>query len=226
MSESPVILALDTTTEFGSVAIRHGHKTAAEILLHSPDGFGHVIFGGIEDVLSQASTRLNEVDCFASANGPGSFTGVRVCLAAIKGLAEAMRKPATAISNLRALSLFGNGPLRAVALDARRGQVYGAVYDAQGRVVVPETVSFWAAWLETVPPHTEFVGFEDGPCALAGIAFTIAPRTFAPALARCAEMDGPGAWRDPAVLDANYVRRSDAELFLKGSVRNEMTRGS
>jgi tRNA threonylcarbamoyladenosine biosynthesis protein TsaB len=220
MSESPVILALDTTTEFGSVAVRRDRQTVAEIQVHSTDGFGHLIFGEIEKVLLQANTRLDEIDCFASASGPGSFTGARVCLAAIKGLAEAMGKPAIAISNLRALSIFGHGPLRAVALDARRGQVYGAVYDSQGRLVVPETVSLWAAWLETVPPHTEFVGFEDGPCALAGIAFTTAPRSLAPALARCAEMDGPAGWRDPAVLDANYVRRSDAELFLKESFRN------
>ena len=215
MSEPPVILALDTTSEFGSVAVRRGHETAAEIPLHSPDGFAHVVFGAIEDALAQAKTRLDEIDCFASASGPGSFTGVRVSLAAIKGLAEAMGKPATGISNLRVLSLFGQKPLRAVALDARRGQVYGAVYDESGRVVVEEAVAVWAAWLETVPGEAEFVGFEDGPCAAAGIAFTRAPWSLASALAEWAERDGPAGWSDPAVLDANYVRRSDAELFWK-----------
>ena len=71
--------------------------------------------------------RLEEIDCFAAASGPGSFTGVRVGLAAVKGLAEALGKPAVGISNLRALSLFGKAALRAVVLDARRGEVYGAV---------------------------------------------------------------------------------------------------
>jgi tRNA threonylcarbamoyladenosine biosynthesis protein TsaB len=197
------ILALDTTSEFGSVAVRRAGETIAEIHLHSPEGFGHVIFSAIEDVLAQANTRLDDIDCFAAASGPGSFTGVRVGLSAIKGLAEALGKPAVAISNLRALSLFGHAALRAVVLDARRGEVYGAVYDAQTRIVLPETVSTRAAWLATIPLDSEVVSFEDGP------------RHLASAVARCAEIDGPAGWRDPVELDANYVRRSDAELSWK-----------
>ncbi len=72
------------------------------------------------------------VDCFAAASGPGSFTGVRVGLACVKGLAEALGKPAVAVSNLRAIASFGTAPWRAVVLDARRGEIYGAVYDAAG----------------------------------------------------------------------------------------------
>jgi tRNA threonylcarbamoyladenosine biosynthesis protein TsaB len=197
------ILALDTTSEFGSVALRRSGETVAEIHLHSPEGFGHVIFAAIEDALAQANVRLEEIDCFAAASGPGSFTGVRVGLAAVKGLAEALGKPAAGVSNLRALSLFGHAALRAVVLDARRGDVYGAVYDAQTHIVVPETVSTRAAWLATIPPDSEVVSFEDGP------------RYLASAVAYCAEIDGPAGWHDPVELDANYVRRSDAELLWK-----------
>ena len=185
------------------MAVRRAGETVAEIHLHSPEGFGHVIFNAIEDALAVANTRLEEIDCFAAASGPGSFTGVRVGLSAVKGLAEALGKPAAAISNLRALSLFGHASLRAVVLDARRGEVYGAVYDAQTHMVVPETVSTRAVWLATLAPGSEVVSFEDGPCHLAS------------AVARCAEIDGPASWHDPAELDANYVRRSDAELFWK-----------
>jgi tRNA threonylcarbamoyladenosine biosynthesis protein TsaB len=213
MSGPPVILALDTTSEFGSVAVRRSGETIAETHLRSPEGFGHVIFAAIEDVLAQANTQLEEIDCFAAANGPGSFTGVRVGMSAVKGLAEALSKPVAAISNLRALSLFGSGPLRATVLDARRGEVYGAVYDAHARIVVPEIVSPWAAWIAGLPREVEFVGFEDGPCHWAGTPFSSAPRQLAAAVAHCAEMDGPAGWHDPAGLDANYVRRSDAEQF-------------
>ncbi len=209
------ILALDTTSEFGSLALRRSNETLAEIQLHSPDGFGHMIFQAIADILAQAQLRLEEIDCFAAASGPGSFTGVRVGLAAIKGLAEALGKPAVGISNLRALSLFGTAALRAVVLDARRGEVYGAVYDAQARLVVAETVSTWAGWLATVPGDAELIGFAGGPCQTAGIAFTAAPYFLAAAVARCAEIDGTAHWQDPVSLDANYVRRSDAELFWK-----------
>ncbi len=209
------ILALDTTSEFGSVALRRADVTLAEIQLHSPDGFGHIIFQAMEDLLAKTGMRLEDVDCFASASGPGSFTGVRVGLAAVKGLAEALHKPAAGISNLRALSLFGTQALRATVLDARRGEVFGAVYDAQTRAVLAETVSPWAAWLATVPEEAEVIGWAGGPCETAGIAFTAAPRFLAAALAHCAQIDGPANWHDPVALDANYVRRSDAELFWK-----------
>jgi tRNA threonylcarbamoyladenosine biosynthesis protein TsaB len=209
------ILALDTTSEFASLALRRSHDTVAEMQLHSRDGFAHVIFQAISGILAQANLRLEQIDCFAAASGPGSFTGVRVGLAAVKGLAEALGKPAVGISNLRALSLFGTAALRAVVLDARRGEVYGAVYDGATRIVVAETVSPWAAWLATVPASAELIGFAEGPCQTAGIAFTAAPQFLAAAVARCAELDGTAHWQDPVTLDANYVRRSDAELFWR-----------
>jgi tRNA threonylcarbamoyladenosine biosynthesis protein TsaB len=217
MNDSPVIFAVDTTSEFGSVAVRRAHLTVAEVQLHSLDGFGHLIIQAIQNALEQVNTQLDEIDCFAAASGPGSFTGVRVGLSAVKGLAEALHKPATGISNLRALSLAGHASLRAVALDARRGQVYGAVYDGRAKLVVAETVGPWDEWLQRVPPGAEFVGLDGGPCDIAGVAFTIGPRYLAAAVAACAEMDAPAAWSDPVGLDANYVRRSDAEMFWKDS---------
>jgi tRNA threonylcarbamoyladenosine biosynthesis protein TsaB len=209
------ILALDTTSEFGSVALRRSNETLAELQLHSPVGFAHVVFQAIEEILSNAKIRLKEIDCFAAASGPGSFTGVRIGLAAVKGLAEALGKPAVGVSNLRALSRSGKAALRAVVLDARRGEVYGAVYDAETREIMAETVSPWAVWLATVPKEAELIGFPGGPCEIAGIPFTAVHPWLAAAVAQCAEIDGPASWRDPVALDANYVRRSDAELFWK-----------
>jgi tRNA threonylcarbamoyladenosine biosynthesis protein TsaB len=215
MIDSPVILAVDTTSEFGSVAVRRAHQTAAEVYLQATDGFGQSVFQAIEELLTKAQTQLEEIDCFAAASGPGSFSGVRVGLAAIKGLADALHKPAMGVSNLRALSLSGSSPLRAVVLDARRGQVYGSVYDAQGKIVAEETVAVWEEWLKSVPAGAEMIGMSDGPCHKAGIPFTAAPRSLAGAVAQCAEMEGPSGWSDPVVIDANYVRQSDAQLYWK-----------
>jgi tRNA threonylcarbamoyladenosine biosynthesis protein TsaB len=215
MSDAAVILAVDTTSEFGSVAVRRWHETAAEVHLHSTDGFGPFIIQAIEEVLAKANIRLAEIDCFAAASGPGSFTGVRVGLASVKGLAEVLHKPAAGISNLRVLSLFGSAPLRAVALDARRGQIYGGVYDAEARIVAAETVANWDEWVKGVPHGAEFVGLENGPCQTAGVGFTVGPRWLAAAVALCAEKDGPAGWSDPVAIDANYVRRSDAQMFWK-----------
>jgi tRNA threonylcarbamoyladenosine biosynthesis protein TsaB len=211
-----IILAIDLTSQFGSIAIRADGKTVGSRNLESPDGFAHLIYPAIEETLREAGVVLEEVDCFAGASGPGAFTGIRVGLAAVKGLAFALGKPAAGISNLRALSLLGQTARRAVLLDARRGDVYGAVYDDEARPVVPETVTKLSTWLASLPEgEYEYI-------AGAGVTglrtFTPAPRFLAETVARCAERDGrEGKWSDPAALDANYVRRSDAELFWKES---------
>jgi len=126
-----VILSVDTTSEFGSIALTEGDQTVEEIPLHSPDGFGHILFQRIEQLLARHNAKIDQMDCFAAASGPGSFTGVLVGLTAVKGLGEATGKEVVAVSNLRALAYFGTAPLRATVLDARRGEVYGAVYNGQ-----------------------------------------------------------------------------------------------
>jgi tRNA threonylcarbamoyladenosine biosynthesis protein TsaB len=217
---SALILALDTTHEYGSVALARGAATLEEVLLHAPGGFAHIIYGELAALLERNRVGLEEIDCFAAASGPGSFTGVRVGLACVKGLAEAMRKPAVAVSNLQALSTFGSAPLRAPILDARRGEIYGGLYDDAARPVMPETVAKIETWLAALPSgHIELISpdFTDFAAALAGRPMTHAPRAIASAIARLAAARyGRGEACDPAALDANYVRRSDAELFWKG----------
>jgi tRNA threonylcarbamoyladenosine biosynthesis protein TsaB len=224
-----LILAVDTTHEFGSLALLRGtdlleSAVLEEVLLHSPEGFGQILFGRIADLLERHGQAVAGVDCFAATSGPGSFTGVRIGLACVKGLAEAGGKPVAAVSNLRAMADFGAGRLRAVVLDARRGEVYGAVYDASGAVVLPETVTPFAAWLRTLPEGgIEFVSTDFTPFApaLAGTHFeaapvTIVPRALAAAVGRIAYAQlRAGQVQDAAAIDANYVRRSDAELFWK-----------
>ncbi len=143
------ILALDTTSQWGGIAIRKSGQEIAATALQAPDGFGHLIFQAVQEVLSRAQLDLTDIDCFAAASGPGSFTGVRIGLSAVKGLAAATGKPAVAVSNLKAMALYGRLPLRATLLDARRGETYAAVYDAGLHAVEPETVANLADWLPT-----------------------------------------------------------------------------
>jgi len=75
-----LVLSIDTTHEFGSVALLEGESVIEEILLHSPDGFGHVLYVHLERLFGRHGRRVDQVDCFAAASGPGSFTGVRVGL--------------------------------------------------------------------------------------------------------------------------------------------------
>ena len=217
---SQLILAVDTTHEFGSLALARDAELIEEVPLHAPTGFSQVLYRHLAELLERHGLQAKEIDCFAAASGPGSFTGVRVGLTCVKGLAEALGKPAVAISNLQAMATFGTAALRAVVLDARRGEVYGAMYDGGARLVSPETVAKLPEWLASLPEGPlEFVAQDFTPfqAMLVGTRYQSAPVVTAPgalaaAVARLALAQHPG---DPAALDANYVRRSDAELFWK-----------
>jgi tRNA threonylcarbamoyladenosine biosynthesis protein TsaB len=223
---NPLILSIDTTHEFGSIALLAGREVVEEILLHSPEGFGHILFDHLSRLLERHGRSVGDVACFAAASGPGSFTGVRIGLACVKGLAEGAERKVAAVSTLEALARFGTAGQRAVVMDARRGEVYGAVYGADGRTLLEPVVSRFLAWIETLPAgEIEFIGMDFGPFqpALDGTRFsdakvTIAPRALAAAIGRVAhERFCAGLAQDPAEIDADYVRRSDAELFWKES---------
>lgn len=214
-----MILALDTTSEFGSIALVDGAGVCDEVPLHCPDGFGHVLYDHIARLLSRRGLGINELEGFAAASGPGSFTGVRVGLAAAKGLAEAAGKRVAAVSNLQALACFGSADLRAPVLDARRGEVYGAVYDRSLALRSPEVVMKFQDWTRTLPAaNIELISNNPAPFLpfTPGLPVVTAPRALASAV-------GQIAWRrfeqglssDPADVDANYVRRSDAELLWR-----------
>lgn len=207
------ILALDTTGEIGSVALVEDDRVVDKIVMTSADGLAHVLFGEIEALLSRQGVAIGQIDVFAAASGPGSFTGVRVGLAAVKGLAEATGRKVLAVSNLQALAWFGTRPLRATVIDARRGEIFGAVYDASLELVSDEVVMKLPTWIASLPPgDLEFItsGFPlDVPEPVLE-----APRALAGAIGRIAAGKIHLA-KDPAAIDANYVRRSDAELMWK-----------
>lgn len=202
-----MILSIDTTSESGSIALTEGSRVVEEVAIHAPEGFGHVLFGHIERLLEKHRIAVHQMECFAAASGPGSFTGVRVGLAAAKGLAEAAGKRVVAVSNLRALASFGSAPLRAAVIDARRGEVYAAVYNSRLEIVMPEVVVNFEAWRAALPAGCELISSVAVPRPLAAAIGGIAAGEFT-----------AGRASDPAEIDANYVRRSDAELFWKDPV--------
>ena len=215
-------LAIDTTAHFGSIALLEDESLLEEILLHEPEGFGGVLFGRIETLIHRHAWTVDTINCFAAAAGPGSFTGVRLGLTAVKGLAETIGAAVFGVSNLQALAACGTSTLRASVIDARRGEVYGAVYDAQLSEVQPEQVLPFRDWLAQLPADVEFLSTDFAPFrpALSGTRFenvTVTEhRALAGAVGRIAARRYLSGERvDPAVVDANYVRRSDAELLFK-----------
>ena len=214
---------MDLTGEQGSLAVVRDGSTVAEETIVSTDGFSHLVFDCIRDLLQEANVSLDAIDCYASASGPGSFTGVRIGLATVKGLAEAAGKPAIGVSNLRALAGAGQGVLRVPVLDARRGDVFAAAFDAHGDIAIPESVGPLHVFLAHLKncADARFVT-RDEPWLRTALATTAyggadicqASASLAQSVALCAASDlEKGHPNDPASLDANYVRRSDAENF-------------
>lgn len=125
------ILAIDTSTSFASVAVAVDGQVVAESLLNTNRTLSARLVPEIERLLATSDLSCTDIDLFAAAIGPGSFTGVRGGLAAIQGLALATGKPCAAFSSLAMLAM--NIPLSATPvcplLDARKGELYGALYD-------------------------------------------------------------------------------------------------
>lgn len=208
------IVALDTTSEHGSLALLEDGLIVEEVALHAPDGFGHLLFPALSTLMERHGWAHESVTGYAAGAGPGSFTGVRVGLAAVKGLAEAAGTKAAGVSNLRAMASYGSAAIRAPFYDARRNEIYGGVFDASLNGLRDEVVSPLERWLSDLPKGDVELMTPDPAlfeAALQRRQVTATPRALAGAIARIAMTE----LTDPAAIDANYVRRSDAELHWK-----------
>lgn len=211
---SNLVLAIDTAAEFGSLALLQGEELLEQVALHSPTGFGHILFGEIDGLLRRHGMDVNHLALIAGGAGPGSFTGVRMALAAVKGLAAATGAKACGVSNLMALASLGQGERRAAVLDARRGEVYVGLFDGRLQPLSGETVLPLADWL----PHAgdvDFILAAPGQIAdlLEGRAVHVAGHDLAAAIGRIGWTRlQSGDPCDPRSIDANYVRRTDAGL--------------
>jgi tRNA threonylcarbamoyladenosine biosynthesis protein TsaB len=183
---------------------------------------------------------MPDVDLFAVAAGPGSFTGVRVGLTTVKAWAEVYGKPIAAVSRLEAIALQAmEGTKYAAAwADARRGQVFGALYqcgDDGLHRIADEMVIAPARFIETVAELSAGQRISwattDPACLLdtdewcAREKFNEALEVVSPHLAQAIARIGVKQWKkgqvvDALALDANYVRRSDAELLWKPGAKS------
>lgn len=128
-----LILAMESTAKAASVALVRDGTLVAQSSQCSGLTHSRTLLPMAEDLLKNAGVKLSEVDRFAVAHGPGSFTGVRIGVAAVKGLAWAAEKPAVGVSTLEAMAWHGvaagEGSLVCCAMDARRNQVYNALFE-------------------------------------------------------------------------------------------------
>ena len=133
-----IILSLDTTTSAGSAAVLRDGLVLAESGGNPDITHGQRLPADLDRVLRQAAVRIEDIDLFAVAAGPGSFTGLRVGIATAQGLATARGRRVVAVSALEALAraAANAGAPIAAWMDAHRGQVFSEVYAPNGLDVV------------------------------------------------------------------------------------------
>jgi tRNA threonylcarbamoyladenosine biosynthesis protein TsaB len=208
-----LLLAIDTCGPTGSAALGRLAGDTVDILCQAElEGgtYSAQLVAIIADLLACSTLKLRQVDCIVAVNGPGSFTGVRVGLSAVKGLAGGAGIPVAAISRLEVLA--GKAGAEAAALDAHRNEVFLrvggdellagaeelAAIPAPARVAVCDEPA--AKLLASVWPGTELVQ-TTGPTASDALHLA-APRIRA------------GDFVELALLDGHYLRRPDAEIHL------------
>jgi tRNA threonylcarbamoyladenosine biosynthesis protein TsaB len=223
--DAALVLAIESAVRPGVALLRGDDVCARRECAHPA---AETLLPAIADLLAEAGVPLARVDAFAISIGPGSFTGLRVGLATLKGLAFGSDRPAVAVPTLAALASDappGEGDVVA-ALDARRGEVYAAAFDSKtGSALewLPEGVYRAAALSDALPHRCRVVG--EGAAIAADLLRTrgagvslhpeCAPR--AEAVGRLGQvLLARGEGVDAASLVPRYLRRAEAEARRTG----------
>src|ERR1700692_1598420 len=177
-----VVLAIDTCEARGSIAVLKDNAMLQAVPHAVSEEYSSWLLPAVDSALEFAEITLREVDLFAAASGPGSFTGVRIGLTTVKAWSEVFSKPIVTVSRLEAVAAQSvhDSPYLASFIDAQRGQIFGALYKRaksgltlveQEMVASPEVFMDWVdqrtagnevAWISTDPDtlaqHSEWQG--------------------------------------------------------------------
>jgi tRNA threonylcarbamoyladenosine biosynthesis protein TsaB len=237
-----LILALDTSSASGSLALLRDATVLTHRVIASDEPHSASLLRETTKLLGGAGTSFEEIDLFAVDAGPGSFTGLRVGLTTVKGWAEVWEKRIAAVSGLEAIGaqIYGSvapGSFIAAVTDARRGQIFGALFrrrddgsgllDRLGNDVVAsadeflqslrpqvggaDTLAVACLQPEVVKLAMQRLGF--GCSRIEVVSDVLAPFVGQLGYAKAVR----GDVIDALHLDANYIRRSDAEMNWKSS---------
>ena len=123
-------LAFESSAKAASVALCEDGRLISQVIQCSGLTHSRTLLPMAEDLLRNSETEMKQIDCFAVAQGPGSFTGIRIGIATVKGLAWAADKPCIGVSTLAAMAWNGvaAGGLICAVMDARRSEVYNALF--------------------------------------------------------------------------------------------------
>ncbi len=232
-----IVLAIDTCDSRGSVVLLRDDVVLAMASHETEEDYSSWLLPVVGEVLKKADLGMDEVEVFGVGSGPGSFTGSRIGLTTVKAWGEVYGKPIVAVSRLELIAWQAWSGTDYVAswADARRGQVFGAVYrrrknglERLGDEMVMEPGKF-------VEKAAELAGGEKIAWASGDVdcmferkewkareelheRFELVSGFLGIGIARmAANAVAAGRYTDALALDANYVRRSDAEVFWKGN---------
>ena len=136
------ILSVDSSSVSASVAITENGVTLAENFINNGLTHSQTLMPMVEKTLKDANVSVKDMELFAIANGPGSFTGVRIGIASVKGMADALNKKCVAISTLEAIAepLKNEDCIACAVMDARCNQVYTAIFENGNRLCEDKAV--------------------------------------------------------------------------------------
>lgn len=232
-----ILLAIDTCDTRGSLALLHDDEVARFVSQDTREDYSTWLLPAVTEILRESRVSMEQVEVYAVATGPGSFTGVRVGLTTVKAWGEVYRRRIAAVSRLEAVAAQAEAhvtdELVAASTDAQRGQIFGALYrNKEGKlepveeeqVIAPGEFVGWVAkrsgeervtWVSTDP---ERITGEEAWVAheKRGEKIERVSPILAPMIGRIGyRMAKENRLIDALQLDANYVRRSDADVFWK-----------
>ncbi len=230
-----LLLALDTCDSKGGIALLQDDQVLTTVAHETSEDYSSWLLPAVHQVLRAAGVAMSDLDAYAVAAGPGSFTGVRVGLTTAKAWAEAYGRGIAVVSRLEAVAAQASGsePYVAAFADARREQVFGALYRRRGRaleligdelVIAPSKFVAWATenadgdriqWISTEPKCLTETETWAARRTLRETVQT-ASSVLAPVIGRLGYQLALGnRLKDALAVDANYVRRTDAEVLGK-----------
>lgn len=235
-----IVLAIDTCDSRGSVVLLRDDVALAMANHKTDEDYSSWLLPAVSEVLNKAGVKMEAVEVFGVGSGPGSFTGSRIGLTTVKAWGEVYEKPIVAVSRLDLIASHARGGPEYVAswADARRGQVFGAVYRRTGdrlERIGDEMVMEPGKFVEKA---AELAGGEKIAWASGDVdcmfgqkewkarqelkeGFELVSGYLGLGIARmAAQAVSTGRYTDALALDANYVRRSDAEVFWKGGAKS------
>jgi tRNA threonylcarbamoyladenosine biosynthesis protein TsaB len=216
-----LLLAVDTSGKNGSLALARAEQNAFQVLELVPLAgrmYSAQLIPSLQEALARQRLKKTDIDAFAVASGPGSFTGLRVGLSTAKALSEVLHKPIAAVSVLEAAARVTNVDTHViVALDAGRKQVFVGDYNFSSKQR-QETLVTWEEFFALARTSTARLFSPDATVRESAAAHHLVLETMempqADAFARIGYEKLLAGDTTPAeLLEANYIRASDAELF-------------